>query len=56
MSDPTGYGQGTANEIKYVQAKLQSKGWTIVGFIIPEPAWGTPTQPQPEWYEDEDDE
>lgn len=29
VTDPGGYGQGTANDIKYVQAKLQSKGWTI---------------------------
>jgi len=24
--------------------------------ILPEPAWGTPTIPTPDWYEDEDDE
>jgi hypothetical protein len=24
--------------------------------IIPLPDWGSPTQPQPDWYEDEDDD
>ncbi len=24
--------------------------------IIPLPDWGTPTQPQPDWYEDDEDD
>jgi hypothetical protein len=27
--DPEGYGNGTANDVKYLSAKLQQKGWTI---------------------------
>ena len=27
--DPKGYGNGTANDVKYITAKLQQKGWTI---------------------------
>lgn len=27
--DPDGYGNGTANDVKYLTAKLQQKGWTI---------------------------
>ena len=27
--DPKGYGNGTANEVRYIAAKLQQKGWTI---------------------------
>lgn len=27
-----------------------------IGFVIPEPLWGTPTQPNPDWYEDEDED
>lgn len=27
-----------------------------MGFIIPEPLWGTPTQPSPDWYEDDEDD
>ena len=27
--DPKGYGNGTANDVKYLTAKLQQKGWTI---------------------------
>lgn len=27
--DPEGYGNGTANDVKYLTAKLQQKGWTI---------------------------
>lgn len=27
--DPDGYGNGTANDVKYLAAKLQQKGWTI---------------------------
>jgi hypothetical protein len=27
--DPKGYGNGTANDVKYLAAKLQQKGWTI---------------------------
>ena len=27
--DPEGFGNGTANDVKYLTAKLQQKGWTI---------------------------
>jgi len=27
--DPEGYGNGTSNDVKYLTAKLQQKGWTI---------------------------
>jgi hypothetical protein len=27
--DPEGFGNGTANDVKYLSAKLQQKGWTI---------------------------
>jgi len=27
--DPNGFGNGTANELQYITAKLQQKGWTI---------------------------
>jgi len=27
--DPEGYGNGTSNDVKYLAAKLQQKGWTI---------------------------
>ena len=28
----------------------------VMGFIVPEPLWGTPTQPNPDWYEDDEDD
>ena len=29
VMDPKGFGNGTANELQYITAKLQQKGWTI---------------------------
>ena len=29
VMDPQGYGSGTANDVRYITAKLQQKGWTI---------------------------
>jgi len=28
----------------------------MTGFIVPEPMWGTPTAPRPDWYEDDEDD